>query len=512
MKKMNVKINPRLAVTWGIALLGLMVSTAHATYPVHRPPRAVPAAPEGNYDVHPDQLNQVIKGIGFEIQSDSIASGNGGLPEEMTGVPHDLVPEERARLCSDMLKGFRYCRLAGGLYWRGLDPEQKYLQPRWPDQLTELHDMIQAAGIEGVSFEYWSPAPFWKANRKYVGWTHDGTQNKLRCFGKNFASDPDYHGDVNKFLSDFALACQKDLQTLKDNNIPIAMWGLQNEPFANTPYSSCPYNPAEYARTFVAVAPAVRAFDPKIQIIADTGDSWAFRFVRPVLNNPDTASLVDDLVIHHVGTDSNAEFPAPEPTGKPRFENEYEYLDGPTSPARCLNTVQDIMNWFQIAKAPTWFWIHALKPIGNSEASGYSLGFWRPPSDETPKDLVKFPGLEPGHWTYNNYNWFAVGSFVKHMPWDCQAVAVTEEVLDKDLRILAFKKPNGKLTVVVSNRSFAPHTFHINTGLEGATFKGFRYTPEQAGTNCQGVELSALTGGTISPQVDDLTWEFWEQQ
>jgi hypothetical protein len=507
MKNSNTKF--RAALSMSIALICLSVAQG---YPVHRPPRAVPAAPEGNYTVHPDQLNQVIKGIGFEIQSDSIASGNKGLPEETTSVPHDLVPEERARLCNDMLKGFRYCRLGGGLYWRGLDSEQKYLQPRWPEQLSELHEMIQQAGIEGVSFEYWSPAPFWKANRKYNGWNHDGSENILRCYGKHFATDPDYHGDKDKFLADFATACRTDLQTLKDAGIPISFWGLQNEPFASTPYSSCTYTSAQYARTFLAVAPVIRSFDPKIQLIADTGPSWAYPYIAPVLKDASTASLVDDLVMHQCGCNSNDSYPPPDAWGKPQFENEYEYLDGPTSADRCLNTVQDIMNWFQVGKAPTWFWIHALKPIGNSEASGYSLGFWRPPDDTNPKDLAKFPGLQPGHWVYNNYNWFAVGSFVKHMPWDCQAVDVHEDVRDNDLRILAYKKPDGKLTVVVSNRSFAPHTFHIDTGLDGATFKGFRYTPKDAGENCQGVEIGTLTGGTISPKVDDLTWEFWEQQ
>ena len=45
------------------------------------------------------------------------------LPETTTSVPHDLLPPERLRFYQEMLKGFRYCRLAGGLYWRGLDPE-----------------------------------------------------------------------------------------------------------------------------------------------------------------------------------------------------------------------------------------------------------------------------------------------------------------------------------------------------------------------------------------------------
>jgi len=481
-------------------------------YPIHRPPRAPPPAPEGNYTIHPDQPRQIIKGFGFEIQCDSIASGNKGLPEDTTSVPHDLVPEERTRFYNEMLKGFRYVRLAGGLYWRGLDADKKQLQSRWPEQLPELREMIQTAGIEGASFEYWSPAPYWKANRSLTGWTGKGTENVLRCFGKNFKNDPDYHGDVDKFLADFAQACRTDLQTLKDNGIPISFWGLQNEPFANTPYSSCIYGGAGYQRTIKAVVPVIRQFDPKISIIADTGPSWKFAYVRPLLNDPATSTLIDDLVIHHVGCDSNDDMPAPEPSGKPRFENEYEYLDGPTSPDRCLNTVQDIMNWFQIGEAPTWFWIHALKPLGNSEASGYSLGFWRPQHEEKPVTDPKLKDLGPGHWAYNNYNWFAVGSFIRHMPWNCRAVDVTEQVRDNDLRIFAFKKPDGKLTVVLSNRSGSPHVFHVDTAVPGAVFNGFRYSPTDAGTNCQGVPIGTLQGGVISPALADRTWEFWEQQ
>lgn len=494
-----------------VTLLTLLAANATA-YPIQRPHREVPPPPEGNYVVHPDQLRQVIKGFGFEIQSDSIASGNKGLPEDLTSVPHDLVPEERTRFYNEMLKGFRYVRLAGGLYWRGLDADKKQLQGRWPEQLPELSDMIKTAGIEGASFEYWSPAPYWKANNSLTGWTGNGMQNVLRCFGKDFKNDPVYHGDADKFLADFAQACRNDLQTLKDNGIPISFWGLQNEPFANTPYSSCIYSGAGYVKTFKAVAPVIRKFDPNISIIADTGPSWKFSYVRPVLDDPATSSLVDDLVIHHVGCNSNDDMPGPEPSGKPRFENEYEYLDGPASPDRCLNTAQDIMNWFQIGGAPTWFWIHALKPIGNSEASGYSLGFWRPQHEATPSTNPKFQDLQPGHWTWNNYNWFAVGSFIRHMPWNCQAVDVTEELRDNDLRILAFKKPDGKLTVVLSNRSGSPHIFHVTTGLQNAAFKGFRYTPKDAGTNCEGEPLDALQGGIISPQVPDRTWEFWEQQ
>ena len=66
-------------------------------YPVQRPERRVPPPADSVFIVSPDQPRQCIKGFGFEIQSDSIVSGNDGLPVATTSVPHDLVPAERER-------------------------------------------------------------------------------------------------------------------------------------------------------------------------------------------------------------------------------------------------------------------------------------------------------------------------------------------------------------------------------------------------------------------------------
>lgn len=54
-----------------------------------------------------------------------------------------------------MLKGFRFCRLALGLYFRGLDQERQHMIERWPTQLAELYEMQQGAGIDGFEAEYW---------------------------------------------------------------------------------------------------------------------------------------------------------------------------------------------------------------------------------------------------------------------------------------------------------------------------------------------------------------------
>jgi hypothetical protein len=610
-----------------------------------------PAA-SGTFTVRLDRPKQVIWGLGFEIQSDSIGSGNHGLPEEPVAVPHDLVPSERERLADEMLKNFRYCRLAGGLYWRGLDAEGKQLRPRWPEQLVELRALLERAGVEGLSFEYWSPAPYWKANRAYVGAGGGDEKNRLRCFAPGFENDPDYRGDTDRFLADFARAVVGDIATLRAAGLKTVMWGLQNEPFvSNGIYSTCRYpDSPSYVRAYRAVASAIRKHDPKIVLFADTESSFPKK-IAPGMSDPEVAKLVDAYVVHTVGSPSEnvrsvdrkirAELPP-----RPWWQNEYEYLTGGATPDRCLNTVQHIMNSFQLAENPTWFWIHALKPLKNAEASGYALGFWRSlmekgepvpaermrrwpegpeftrlpealrglemvsakrgkpdrpgigysfsvnqpvtvyllsasgapgngwePTGETaawdggsdavfkrafPKGKVEIPsarepgvpphlalvepsdkasfkaqigmnlpievrseaialqrraaGIRPGHWIFNPYNWNAVGSFVRRMPWDSVAVDVEEGSYDAQGRVFAFKKPGGKLAVVLSNRSAGERRCVVQTGLAGARWAGFRYTPDEAGPGTMGVPAGGREGATIEVVLPGQSWEFWEQQ
>ncbi len=617
----------------------------------------------GQFRVHPDKPKQTILGLGVEIQSDSIGSGNNGLPEEPVAVPHDLTPSERERFAKEMLTGFRYLRLAGGLYWRGTDPEGKFLQPRWPSQLEELHAMIDAAGIEGLSFEYWSPAPYWKANRSYVAALNEPQsreRNRLRPFGPGFDKDPDYKGDKNRFFADFGNAVVKDIKTLAAAGIRTSLFGLQNEPNVNhTIYSTCEYPDSDsYIAAYRAVASAVRAHDPKILLFADTYHGFP-KLIAPGMSDPEVAKLVDAYVVHTVGwpsekvSDVDREITAKLPA-RPWFQNEYEYLTGGATPDRCMNTVEHILNSFQLGRNPTWVWLHALKPIRNAEASGYSLGFWQSqidpvtevasekrrrwiggpefaPLPENLRDLEivsakrgdksrpgvaydflvnqpvtvwlaveehggykpdagweptgimlewdggkdrvykqRFTGkkvlvpahtgqadgrhgvphlafveatkpgkpldieigvnmpilvrsqaialerkaaaVPPGHWITNPFNWHAVGSFAKRMPWNSVAVKVEEGKPDKRARILAFRRPNGKLTVVVSNRSAtSERKFDIATGLEGAQWQGFRFTPQEAGPDTKGVPVGTLEGERIQPVLPPQSWEFWEQ-
>src|ERR1700728_1290668 len=114
----------------------------------------------GSYKIRQDQPQQVIKGLGFEIQSDSIGSGNAGMPDEVIAVPHDLTPSEKTRFYTEMLHGFRYARLAMGLYLRGNDLEKKQIIERYAGQMDDLRTMQQVSALEGFDVEYWSPAPY----------------------------------------------------------------------------------------------------------------------------------------------------------------------------------------------------------------------------------------------------------------------------------------------------------------------------------------------------------------
>ncbi|MEU6825428.1 twin-arginine translocation signal domain-containing protein [Streptomyces atriruber] len=452
------------------------------------------AATSGSYVIRFDKARQqTILGLGFEIQSDSIGSGNEGLPDEVNGVPYDLTDSERTRFYQQMLKagrsdrGFRYCRLAMGLYYRGLDPTRKLMRGRYPGQTAQLADMIKQAGIEGTSVEYWSPAPGWKSNDSFIG-------GKLKSF------DP-------AFLAEFGQAMAADVDYLTTGGVPVSMWGLQNEPRFGTPYSSCVYSASEYLAAFKAAASRIRAKHPDIMITADSQDGWNGAIGQAIKGDATALSYVDAWTYHHIGWDSNAHMTAGKYTsgaaGKPVFNNEFEYLDNKTSDWRTINTAQSIMNWMVFQDAPTWFWLHALKPTTNAESPGYSLGFWRPPSD---KDFSHFPDLKPGHWTWNPQNWNAVAGFVKYLPWNSVRYVVDESAQLQDQRIMAWKTPQGKPVFAVTNRSATESfTYTVDTRTS-ASFEGRRYGPK---TNDRRIGLKQ--GRELTITVPPLSIEFWVQ-
>ena len=74
--------------------------------------RGKPEGPSaGRYLVRTKSRQQTIWGFGFEVQSDSIGSGNQGLPKSNSSVPHDLLPDQRASFFKEVMR-IRLSRLS----------------------------------------------------------------------------------------------------------------------------------------------------------------------------------------------------------------------------------------------------------------------------------------------------------------------------------------------------------------------------------------------------------------
>ena len=80
--------------------------------------------------------------------------------------------------------------------------------------------------------------------------------------------------------------------------------------------------------------------------------------------------------------------------------------------------------------------------------------------------------VEPGHWVTNPWNFHAVGSFAERLPWDSTVLTTDKGPTLAKARHLVVRRPDGRLTVVVANRSAdTPQTFRIATGITGGTWK-----------------------------------------
>eukprot|EP01047_Picozoa_sp_COSAG01_P026857 COSAG01_NODE_1746_length_9334_cov_42.941419_5_plen_588_part_00 len=486
-----------------------------------RQPMPTPPPSPGRFVVRVGDRRQTILGLGYEIQSDSIGSNSQGLPSTVSGVPHDLVPAERARFYADMLTGFRFCRLALGLYLRGLDAAEQHIVGRWPTQMAELREMQDAAGIEGFEAEYWSPAPYWKGPNQTFNCRDGGSRVRS--------------ADSGAFTDAFANAMVEDVRYLNASGLRVSWWGLQNEPFACTHYSSVLYNATAYHTVFSAVAPKLKAAFPATRIHVSSGNGCQGAGAG-VYNDAHARSFVDGWSYHHIGSDSNSELVDERarcplgPRGRPlpAFNNEYEYFGYPPSggatPDHCINTAQSVMNWLVFSESPKWTWLHALKPTYNAESQGFGLGFWRPPDDNSSTS-----GLEKGHWDYNPLNWNSLAGFVRWMPWGATRVTVDEDEVRKDQRVLAFvtpavgsggphhaTTPAGRLGVVLTNRN-AHSAFDCAVVVAGAAgrggpgaaaqrFRGFRYGPNITG---QALGESAPVDGALRLTLPPQVIEFW---
>lgn len=451
---------------------------------------------KGSFTLLADKPGQIIEGLGFEIQSEINAAADVDNESNRIGVPMDLVPEERKRLAEEMLKGFRYMRVGMGIWFRGVTSDRKNFVERVDGQAEALVQLMKDAGVEGISMEYWSPAPYWKSNGGFI----DGT---LKSF-------------EDSFLDEFGDAMVQDIKYMKDRGFKVCSWGLQNEcMYESVGYSHCHYTEDQFVKTFGKVAPKVRELDPNIEIIYDTNSGQAGSY-GPKLwqENPQLLPYVDAWVFHRIGDDSDVVMDRRDAykannQGKPIYQNEFEYFNYQMPQHEyewfMVNTAQSIMNWMTFIESPKWYWLHALKAIDDhTDRDGFGLGVWRP---TYANESHGYPELQHGHWTFNWHNFNGIAGFLKYMPWNSRRYNVQEDEERHNNRIMAWKTPEGKLVFALTNRS--DEWFEFDVKLDGVKkMKGFRY--DKKGRD---VEV-ASNGGADSFTAKLKPWsiEFWVEQ
>eukprot|EP00035_Acanthoeca_spectabilis_P000807 m.75729 g.75729 ORF g.75729 m.75729 type:complete len:537 (+) comp10441_c0_seq1:1-1611(+) len=486
---------------------------------VKTPPPPPPIVVSYSVDpTDPENDRQVIEGLGFEIQADSIGSGvNPAVGAKISGVPHDLTLSERERLNTEMLRGFRTCRLALGLYVRGLDPSRQRIIGRWPTQMAELKALQDGSGVDGFDVEYWSPAPYWKGPEQNFSCS-TGDSNAPRWSTKNVS-----------FLAAWSDAMAADAAYLMGNGLRIKYWGLQNEPENCPVYAGLKYTNVTYYDVFNATAPKIFATVPGVKI--EGGSLRGCEGVASaVYADPNTRAMVTGGWTYHTGgaeASSAMRNYSAGCGGATTWVNEWEYF-GSLTPKQGFNLTADdtinlaatVLNWFVFSNAPKFTFLHALKPTYNVEAEGFGLGFWRPPDDNSTQ---KVP-LDKGHWRFNNKTWNALAGFTQRVPWDSTRVHVVGELDPTRVaqRIMAFRTPpsgtggphhlttpGGRLGFVLINtytRTEFVARVNITGPASGVAYSGYRYNATTVGAE---IGVASVTHGVLEVTVPPLSIEFW---
>ena len=117
------------------------------------------------------------------------------------------------------------------------------------------------------------------------------------------------------------------------------------------------------------------------------------------------------------------------------------------------------------------------------------------------------PDLKPGYFTYNWSNYNGVAGFLKHMPWDSVRYQVDEANKQHNYRIMAWKKPDGKFVIALTNRSDEWYEYRIALDKE-RTFAGYRYDRDNLNK-----ELSVQNNRSeLTVPVKPWSIEFWVEQ
>jgi len=505
---------------------------------------------------------QVLDGIGYELASDSIEGDAGGIQESNTAsLPLDLSASERTRFATTIARvpngsPFHNFRLAAGLYYRGISADGKNFVERLSGQNAAIADLVTRSGAKGITYCYWSPAPYWK--RVTVGGTTynggatsvpdkvtnpSGFNTYLRNLLQGGTLDaPDKATLPTAYaawMDDFANHVVQDLEYAHVNFGPVVRFCPQNEPGTSgattaATYPQCSWTDQLMYDFLKAVVPKIRASavlssfggqPNRVEVyiggasgvpgtgsplvVADSGllaeiYGFALHIIDALANN---AAYVRTFQNTLAGQNYG---------GKPVFSDENEYFDPSVTPGnavyltpqfRFANTCMMPLMWFVYLGSPIWYWIHIGKPTTGPqyESVGRALTVWKPPGSSA---SAQYPSLTDGTFTTVDVNWNAIKPWLRFLPWGSVRLAMPPAIPRSDVAAMAWRKPNGKIVIAAVNRTEVEQKQRIAAAGLSGSFARYRYT---VSSTDQLVETVQATGG-VDFTLPPWTAEFWEEQ
>lgn len=418
------------------------------------------------------EQKQTVLGWGIEVQFDSI-SNECSTEDTDVAVPHSLRPEWRERLYDEVLRHFRYLRLAMGLYVRGELEEGRVYTGRKPWVLSDIRDLVEGNEME-VLYTPWTQPTAFKINRRLDNGLTASEQQERR------SNTPGWRHPENK-LADFSAdglrqlgeAHVRSIRHLNDNGIPINHFSLQNEPDVDTVYSSCWFTHEEYLATFKGVVPIVKEAFPDMVIYAvDSSNLKTAGQLQDMLAaDTEAFSLVDWWCGHAYNCQSDPNWlllPGSKALlvgnahGKPWVQTEFAFLG--SYPDNAALIIAQVINHFMTEyNSPTFYWLHALRDKDFHH------------TDQAGRSGHAFGGLDTKTGTYELYpTWHGFAPFAKHVLRDSVRLAVEGE-RPQGIFTSAYLRPDGKIALVLINAS--GHDQVLDIGWPDARpLEGTRYS------------------------------------
>jgi O-glycosyl hydrolase len=292
-----------------------------------------------------------------------------------------------------------------------------------------------------VLYSVWSPPGWMKQNGATTGGNGDGnpntpTDNRLRY---------DKRDAFGVYLAEFAGRYRDRF------GWPVDYLSLQNEPNLNTTYDSCVYTADEYVQMARAVRAQVNAYGNTETKLIGPEYAWAGDDYTAYVN-ANVGDGLDLLCIHGYagawGSDMGA-VPSSARTAEPFFQTEFNYNynveDTPEQAAVLGNTFcGDVNN----GNAGAWFFWQGVQEPDSNPGEGLLLanGSYK----TTP--VTKISGFT------RTKRYYAFQSLTQTVRPGAIARWVTVgSDLSADIKACALKNPDGRLTIVLANRSGTTH-------------------------------------------------------